>query len=193
MAQLYCPNCGPVRASIIRTGEGVRWDSLPPGPVPRSRCGNCGSQLYVGIPRVRHFMLREWLIKLMLYCCVSAPLWIALSATLLLITHETIGIDPESAGRVAFASLAIGATAYVLMWSLSMCAVKFSLSEPVLFLATVASQALAAWFALMVQFRGVGIEIPATYAAIASILYSAPLNTVALTCRQWLRNAGVVS
>ena len=48
MAKLYCPNCGPIRTTMTRSSAGVDLDSLPPGPVPGSKCGVCGSQLHVG-------------------------------------------------------------------------------------------------------------------------------------------------
>ena len=48
MAKLYCPNCGPIRTTMTRSSAGLDLDSLPPGPVPGSKCGVCGSQLYVG-------------------------------------------------------------------------------------------------------------------------------------------------
>lgn len=50
MAKLYCPNCGPIRTTMMRSSAGLDLDSLPPGPVPGSKCGVCGSKLYVGSP-----------------------------------------------------------------------------------------------------------------------------------------------
>lgn len=47
MVKLYCPNCGPIRSTMMRSSAGLDLDSLPPGPVPRSKCGVCGSQLLV--------------------------------------------------------------------------------------------------------------------------------------------------
>jgi hypothetical protein len=48
MAKLYCPNCGPIRTTMMRSSAGIDLDSLPPGPVPGSKCGRCGKQLYAG-------------------------------------------------------------------------------------------------------------------------------------------------
>jgi hypothetical protein len=48
MAKLYCPRCGPVRPTLMRSSAGLDLDSLRPGPVPGSRCGSCGGQLYAG-------------------------------------------------------------------------------------------------------------------------------------------------
>ena len=48
MAKLYCQKCGPMGSPIMRSSAGIDLDSLPPGPVPRSKCGVCGRQLYVG-------------------------------------------------------------------------------------------------------------------------------------------------
>ena len=50
MAKLYCPKCGPIRTTITRTSAGLDLDSLPPGPVPGSKCGVCGRQLFIGPP-----------------------------------------------------------------------------------------------------------------------------------------------
>jgi len=55
MPQLYCPNCGPISSTITRTSGGVDLDSLPPGPVPRSKCGRCGRQLYIGTPDIQKY------------------------------------------------------------------------------------------------------------------------------------------
>ncbi len=54
MTKLYCPNCGPIRRTIMRSCAGLDLDCLPPGPVPGSRCGACGSQLWVGTPSIAH-------------------------------------------------------------------------------------------------------------------------------------------
>jgi hypothetical protein len=48
MAKLYCPNCGPIRITMMRSSAGLDLDNLPPGPVPGSKCGICGKQLYAG-------------------------------------------------------------------------------------------------------------------------------------------------
>src|SRR5262245_5267889 len=50
MAQIYCPQCGPIRTTMTRASAGIDIDSLPLGPIPKSRCGSCGAQLYVGPP-----------------------------------------------------------------------------------------------------------------------------------------------
>ena len=49
-AQIFCPNCGPIRRTIARTSARTDMDRLAPGPIPRSKCGKCGSQLHVGQP-----------------------------------------------------------------------------------------------------------------------------------------------
>jgi len=48
MARLYCPKCGPIRNTMVRSAAGLDLESLPQGPVPRSKCGVCGGQLWVG-------------------------------------------------------------------------------------------------------------------------------------------------
>ncbi len=48
MSNIYCPKCGPISSTVSRTG--VDLSQLPPGPIPHSKCGTSGEQLYAGKP-----------------------------------------------------------------------------------------------------------------------------------------------